>query len=59
MRRRHLRILFRRTVETVSLRLERSRQRRHLARLDDHMLRDIGLSHGAARGESTKRFWQV
>jgi uncharacterized protein YjiS (DUF1127 family) len=59
MRRRYLPILFRRVVATVALWLERSRQRRHLARLDYHMLRDIGLSHGAARGECDKRFWQV
>lgn len=47
-----------RFVETVQLWWERSEQRSHLARLDDRMLRDIGVSHGEADRESEKWFWQ-
>jgi len=36
----------------------RSRARRDLARLDDHMLADIGLDRAAAASEATRRFWQ-
>jgi uncharacterized protein YjiS (DUF1127 family) len=34
-------------------------QRRHLARLDDHLLRDIGLSRTEAQTESARRFWDA
>lgn len=37
---------------------ERACQRRALLRLDDHMLRDIGVSRGAADGEGRKPFWR-
>ena len=37
---------------------ERSRQRRDLARLSDHMLCDIGLSRADVWSECEKRFWQ-
>lgn len=36
---------------------ERRATRRALARLDTHMLRDIGLSPDTARTECAKRFW--
>lgn len=36
----------------------RRRDRRLLARLDSHLLRDIGLSTDEARTESAKPFWQ-
>lgn len=36
----------------------RSRQRAHLAVMDAHMLRDIGLSRAEARREARKWFWQ-
>lgn len=35
------------------------RQRRHLARLDDHALEDIGLDRAAARQEASRPFWDV
>lgn len=35
----------------------KSRTRRHLARLDDHMLRDIGVERGTARTEARRPFW--
>lgn len=47
-----------RLVEAVQFWWERSEQRRLLAQLDDRMLRDIGVSHGEARQESGKWFWQ-
>ena len=36
----------------------RMRGRRALARLDDHLLRDIGLNDGRATREAAKPFWQ-
>ena len=46
---------------TSSLRLldwqELARQRRALAALDDHMLKDIGLSRADARQEAERPFW--
>jgi uncharacterized protein YjiS (DUF1127 family) len=38
---------------------ERARQRRHLRSLDDHMLRDIGLSRADVEGEAEKPFWRL
>ena len=38
--------------------IERTRQRRILASLDDRMLRDIGLSRLYVTREVTKSFWQ-
>jgi hypothetical protein len=32
--------------------------RRELARLDDHLLRDIGFDPGEARDEAAKKFWR-
>lgn len=37
---------------------ERRATRRALARLDAHMLRDIGLAPNEARTECVKHFWQ-
>ena len=34
-----------------------ARQRRALAALDDHMLKDIGLSRADARQEADRPFW--
>jgi uncharacterized protein YjiS (DUF1127 family) len=36
----------------------RRRDRRLLAHLDDHLLRDIGLSPEDARSEAAKPFWR-
>ena len=38
--------------------LERARQRRQLAELSDHLLRDIGLTRADAWAESDKPFWR-
>ncbi len=35
------------------------RQRARLAELDDHLLRDIGLSRDDARAEAQRSFWDV
>ena len=36
----------------------RHRGRKALARLDDHLLRDIGLNDGRATRETANSFWQ-
>jgi uncharacterized protein YjiS (DUF1127 family) len=38
--------------------MERSRQRRALAELDDRLLRDIGLTRDEARRECASPFWR-
>jgi len=38
--------------------IERTRQRNALAALDDHQLRDIGITRADAAGECDKRFWR-
>ena len=46
---------------TLRLWIARSRQRRHLAELarwDDHLLKDIGVSREATLREAAKPFWQ-
>lgn len=47
-----------RTPEQASLWYERSRQRRYLARLDERLLRDIGLDRATAELEISKPFWR-
>jgi uncharacterized protein YjiS (DUF1127 family) len=37
---------------------DRSRQRRTLMRLDDHLLHDIGLSRSDVEHEASKPFWR-
>jgi uncharacterized protein YjiS (DUF1127 family) len=39
--------------------LDAWRSRQTLDELDDHLLRDIGLTRAEARRESSKFFWQV
>ncbi len=39
--------------------LERSRQRRALAALDDRLLRDVGVTSAQARREAGKPFWSA
>jgi uncharacterized protein YjiS (DUF1127 family) len=39
--------------------LERTRQRRQLQQLSDHMLKDVGLSRADVEAETSKRFWQA
>ena len=49
--------IWRRAIGWFSATLERRRQRRALAELDDHLLKDIGLSRDEARRESRKPLW--
>jgi uncharacterized protein YjiS (DUF1127 family) len=47
-------------VSNVLMRwLDASRSRQTLDELDDHLLRDIGLTRAEARHESSKFFWQL
>jgi uncharacterized protein YjiS (DUF1127 family) len=45
-------------MRAVWLWMERSRQRRTLAELDDRLLRDIGLTRDQARRECANPFWK-
>ena len=47
-----------RLAETIAVGIERRRQRLALGRLDDRMLRDIGLTSADVEGEVTKPFWK-
>jgi uncharacterized protein YjiS (DUF1127 family) len=47
-----------RLAETIAVGLERRRQRLALGRLDDRMLRDIGLTSADVEGEVSKPFWK-
>jgi uncharacterized protein YjiS (DUF1127 family) len=47
-----------RLAETLADARERRRQRVALARLDDRMLRDIGLTAADVEGEASKPFWK-
>jgi len=38
--------------------IERSRQRKHLAKLDDRLLDDIGLNRDQVKREINKPFWK-
>jgi len=49
----------RRAVALLRTWRERARQRRHLASLNERMLRDIGLTRGDVMAESAKPFWRV
>jgi len=46
-------------VDRIRTWRERARQRRHLAGLNDHMLRDIGLTRGDVMAECSKPFWRL
>lgn len=46
-------------VELLFVWQERWEQRERLSGLDDHMLRDIGLSRADASREAGKPFWRV
>ncbi len=47
------------TLPIIRVWHERARQRRALGRLDDHLLRDIGLNRAEAILESRKPFWRA
>lgn len=46
------------TVSRLLLWQERGRQRRHLAELSDHLLRDVGLTREDVQREFGKGFWR-
>ena len=45
-------------VRTVLLWQERASQQHRMAGLDDHVLKDIGLSRADIEGEAAKPFWR-
>ncbi len=47
-----------RAVAMIDLWYERHRQRQYLARLDDRLLRDIGIDRATAELEIAKPFWR-
>jgi uncharacterized protein YjiS (DUF1127 family) len=51
--------LWRRAAGTVSIWIDRSRQRRHLLELPDHLLRDIGVTRVEVEAETAKPFWRA
>ncbi len=51
--------LLRRGFNTASTWQVRARQRRDLQLLNDHLLKDIGITREQARLESDKPFWRV
>jgi len=53
------RLVAARLVATVTLWRARARARRELARLDAHLLHDIGMDRNTARFEASKPFWQA
>lgn len=48
-----------RIVDTLILWQERARQRHHLAALDLHQLKDIGVNQADAWQEANKPFWRL
>ncbi len=46
-------------LEMAAFWSELARQRRSLGRLDDRLLRDIGLTRADVEAETTKRFWDI
>jgi uncharacterized protein YjiS (DUF1127 family) len=50
--------LVQRVTRALAEAAARRRDRKQLARLDAHILRDIGLSPEAVRDEASKPFWQ-
>ncbi len=46
-------------IATSELWLERARERRGLMRLNEHMLRDVGITRAQAEAEGQKPFWQA
>lgn len=51
--------LLARIAQTIALWHGRSSQRRHVVHLNDHLLRDIGLTRADIDAERKKRFWQA
>lgn len=47
-----------RIVDTVMGWMDRARQRRHLAELDDRLLRDIGIGRADVEAEMSRPVWR-
>ncbi len=45
-------------LQLAAIWIERSRNRRALTRLDDHLLRDIGIWRAEAEREAARPFWR-
>ena len=56
--RRHRRPFLRRSLARLVAWIDRAHQRRALSDLDDHLLRDIGVSREEARREAMRPFWR-
>lgn len=50
--------IFREPAEAALRAHSRARQRRHLAQMDDRLLRDIGIDRAQAMAEADKPFWR-
>jgi uncharacterized protein YjiS (DUF1127 family) len=46
-------------LDKIYLWQERASQRAHLAALDDHLLKDLGISRAQAVQEAAKPFWRA
>ena len=46
------------TLDRLMTANDRWRQRQALLRLDDHLLKDIGITRADAEGEGAKPFWR-
>jgi uncharacterized protein YjiS (DUF1127 family) len=53
-----LRAILFRIAAFAALSLERARQRRALVELDDHMLKDVGITRGEVEREAKMPFWR-
>jgi uncharacterized protein YjiS (DUF1127 family) len=51
--------LFHRLRKAYGLAIERSRQRRQLLEMDDHQLKDIGITRAEAELEGRKPIWKA
>jgi uncharacterized protein YjiS (DUF1127 family) len=54
-----LALSLRRAADMLLIWHERARQRRQLRSLNDHMLRDLGLTRADVMAESSKPFWRL
>ena len=50
--------VFKRLIIKLASTIEKQKARKQLGKLDDHLLRDIGMSRLEAKKESQKYFWQ-
>lgn len=50
--------LMNRSINVLLLWNERARQRQHLSRLDDRLIKDMGITHADVEAEIRKPFWK-